>query len=228
MGWQNVMWGSDYPALRGHLRPHPGDAARVCSTASTRAPATASGSGPSRSCSRTCHRYPACAPEGLPRSSAPLRQRRSQAYARCDDLSVRWTMSDNRLGFSLIDADNHYYEAEDAFTRHGDEDVKRFVRWIQEGKRRKLVFGDEHLRHACEPHVQPDRQGGGVPPAAEGPRGREGPGRRREFARSQYGQLEPLPRRLPRPRRPPRRDGSAGRRAVLAVPDARATASRGS
>ena len=58
-------------------------------------------------------------------------------------------MSDNRLGFSLIDADNHYYEAEDAFTRHGDEDVKRFVRWIQEGKRRKLVFGENDLRHAC-------------------------------------------------------------------------------
>jgi hypothetical protein len=34
------------------------------------------------------------------------------------------------------------YEAEDAFTRHGDEDVKRFVRWIQEGKRRKLIFGE--------------------------------------------------------------------------------------
>ena len=51
-------------------------------------------------------------------------------------------MGDNGLGYELIDADNHYYEAEDAFTRHGDEDVRRFVRWVQEGKRRKLAFGD--------------------------------------------------------------------------------------
>jgi len=42
----------------------------------------------------------------------------------------------------LVDADNHYYEAEDAFFRHGDEAVKRYVRWISEGKRRYLVFGD--------------------------------------------------------------------------------------
>src|SRR3954469_16661641 len=42
----------------------------------------------------------------------------------------------------FVDADNHYYEAEDAFIRHGDEDVKRYVRWVSEGKRRYLVFGD--------------------------------------------------------------------------------------
>ena len=35
------------------------------------------------------------------------------------------------MDFKLFDADNHYYEAEDAFTRYGDERVKRFVRWVQ-------------------------------------------------------------------------------------------------
>ena len=29
MGWQNVMWGSRLPPLRGHLRPHSKDAARA-------------------------------------------------------------------------------------------------------------------------------------------------------------------------------------------------------
>ena len=41
----------------------------------------------------------------------------------------------------MIDADNHYYEAEDAFTRHGGPDVKAFVRWISEGRKRHVMFG---------------------------------------------------------------------------------------
>jgi predicted TIM-barrel fold metal-dependent hydrolase len=45
----------------------------------------------------------------------------------------------------FVDADNHYYEAEDAFLRYADEDVKRYVRWVSEGKRRYLVFGDTLL-----------------------------------------------------------------------------------
>ena len=43
--------------------------------------------------------------------------------------------------YMFVDADNHYYEAEDAFIRHGDQDVKRYVRWVTEGKRRYMVFG---------------------------------------------------------------------------------------
>ena len=34
------------------------------------------------------------------------------------------------LGYQLVDFDNHYYEPEDCFTRHSDEEVKRFVRWV--------------------------------------------------------------------------------------------------
>ena len=34
----------------------------------------------------------------------------------------------------MFDADNHYYEAEDAFMRHGDESVRRYVRWVAEGE----------------------------------------------------------------------------------------------
>ena len=62
-----------------------------------------------------------------------------------------------------VDADNHYYEAEDHVIRYGDQDVKRFVRWVTEGKRRYLVFGStmnqprQHERAPPEPHVQPDR-----------------------------------------------------------------------
>jgi predicted TIM-barrel fold metal-dependent hydrolase len=41
----------------------------------------------------------------------------------------------------IVDFDNHYYEAEDAFTRFGDDEVRRFVRWLSAGKRKHLVFG---------------------------------------------------------------------------------------
>jgi predicted TIM-barrel fold metal-dependent hydrolase len=47
------------------------------------------------------------------------------------------------LGFRPFDADNHYYEAEDAFTRHVDPKMaKRCVQWAEvDGKRRLLVGG---------------------------------------------------------------------------------------
>jgi len=31
------------------------------------------------------------------------------------------------MDYKLIDSDNHYDEAEDAFTRHGDDEVNRSV-----------------------------------------------------------------------------------------------------
>lgn len=49
------------------------------------------------------------------------------------------------MDYMFVDADNHYYEAEDAFLRYADEDVKRYVRWISEGKRRYLAFGSTIL-----------------------------------------------------------------------------------
>src|SRR5882672_8690984 len=56
--------------------------------------------------------------------------------------ALRATYLEAIVDYQLVDADNHYYEAEDAFFRHGDEAVKRHVRWVSEGKRRYLVFGD--------------------------------------------------------------------------------------
>jgi predicted TIM-barrel fold metal-dependent hydrolase len=46
-------------------------------------------------------------------------------------------------GFRAFDADNHYYEAEDAFTRHMDRKLaKNAVQWVVvNGKRRLLVCG---------------------------------------------------------------------------------------
>ena len=46
------------------------------------------------------------------------------------------------LQYELVDFDNHYYEAEDAFTRYGDDELKSWVRWLSDGKRRHLAFGN--------------------------------------------------------------------------------------
>jgi predicted TIM-barrel fold metal-dependent hydrolase len=49
----------------------------------------------------------------------------------------------SELGFRPFDADNHYYEAEDAFTRHIDPKMaKRCMQWADvDGKKRLLVAG---------------------------------------------------------------------------------------
>jgi predicted TIM-barrel fold metal-dependent hydrolase len=49
----------------------------------------------------------------------------------------------DRVDFQLFDADNHYYEAEDAFTRHLPRQMaKRAMQWADiDGKRRLLVGG---------------------------------------------------------------------------------------
>jgi predicted TIM-barrel fold metal-dependent hydrolase len=49
----------------------------------------------------------------------------------------------SELGFRPFDADNHYYEAEDAFTRHIDPKMaKRCLQWAEvDGKKRLLVGG---------------------------------------------------------------------------------------
>jgi hypothetical protein len=57
--------------------------------------------------------------------------------------------------YMFADADNHYDEAEDAFLRYGDEDVKRYVRSASEGERRHMVFGSTMIGVAndCVPNA---------------------------------------------------------------------------
>jgi predicted TIM-barrel fold metal-dependent hydrolase len=95
------------------------------------------------------------------------------------------------LGYQLVDFDNHYYEPEDCFTRHGDEEVKRFVRWVSQGKKKFVVFGD--------------RVAAAIPNPTFNPIGKPGAFHQRlkELAESgearnvhpmdRFGELEPLP-----------------------------------
>ena len=97
------------------------------------------------------------------------------------------------MDFELIDADNHYYEPEDCFTRYGDESVKRFVRWVSEGKRRHLLFGDVRQTMVPNPTFNPITKPGAfherLKELAEG--GERGIPGMTDPAR--YGELEPLP-----------------------------------
>ena len=103
-------------------------------------------------------------------------------------------MSDNPLGYDLIDADNHYYEAEDAFTRHGDEDVKRFVRWIQDGKRRKLLFGESIADTPANPTFNPIAKAGAFHQRLKDlEAGQADETSSGSSPKSPYGQLVPLP-----------------------------------
>ena len=46
------------------------------------------------------------------------------------------------LGYGLFDADNHYYEAEDAFTRYIDPGIaKRCMQWAEVGGKKRLLVG---------------------------------------------------------------------------------------
>jgi predicted TIM-barrel fold metal-dependent hydrolase len=59
------------------------------------------------------------------------------------------------MDYKIFDADNHYYEADDAFTRFGDEKVKRHIRWMADGKRRHLFFGDRKSTGVPNPTFNP-------------------------------------------------------------------------
>jgi predicted TIM-barrel fold metal-dependent hydrolase len=60
------------------------------------------------------------------------------------------------LGFEPIDADNHYYETLDAFTRHLDPKfAQRGVQVVREGKRTYLLMGGQVNRFIPNPTFDP-------------------------------------------------------------------------
>ncbi len=60
------------------------------------------------------------------------------------------------LGFRPFDADNHYYEAEDAFTRHIDPAMaKRCMQWADVGGKRRLLVGGKINKFIPNPTFDP-------------------------------------------------------------------------
>ena len=59
------------------------------------------------------------------------------------------------LGFAAFDADNHYYEAEDAVTRHLPKEHRSVVRWVEVDGRRLVLVGDRLLSIVPNPTYDP-------------------------------------------------------------------------
>jgi predicted TIM-barrel fold metal-dependent hydrolase len=98
------------------------------------------------------------------------------------------------VDYKLFDADNHYYEAEDAFLRYGDESVKRYVHWVQDGKRRNLIFGNRLSTVPGNPTFNPIAKAGAFHARLKAlEEGKAQPEVMNAFDNTRYGELEPLP-----------------------------------
>ena len=94
-------------------------------------------------------------------------------------------MSD--LGFRAFDADNHYYEAEDAFTRHIDPKLaRRAMQWANVNGRQCLLVGGKVNRFIPNPTFDPVAKPGCLDDYFRG-RNPEG-----KSIREIFGDLEPI------------------------------------
>ena len=71
------------------------------------------------------------------------------------------------LGHPVFDADNHYYEAVDAFTRHLDPALgPRVIQWCEINDRKYHVIGGRVSRAVTNPTFDPIAMPGAGPPTA--------------------------------------------------------------
>ena len=125
------------------------------------------------------------------------------------------SMPSEPTAVGIFDFDNHYYEAEDAFTRHADRSLRnRGVRWADIDGRRRLLVGGTLNSYIANPVFDPVAKPGALFDWYRGNPQRQG-------IVEAFGELEPI--------RPEYRDrdvrlkvmGDQGRRRDAAVPDAR-------
>jgi predicted TIM-barrel fold metal-dependent hydrolase len=106
----------------------------------------------------------------------------------------------------IFDFDNHYYEAEDAFSRYQDRSLRyRGVRWAEIDGRRRLIVGGRINSYIANPKFDPVAKPGALYDWYRG-------NPRQQLIREAFGELEPI--------RPEYRD----RDARLAVMDAQGLA----
>ena len=152
----------------------------------------------SSSASSTCR----CATESVPRDLSTNRSTRGNSMTDHDG--------------KIFDADNHYYEAPDAFTRHVPKKMRaRCVEWVEmdNGRRYQIVGG--RIDRTDQPDVQPDLEARGPAGVLQRqPRGVTSAELMRRLARADAA-------RVHGPRRPLARARRAGPHRRMALPDAR-------
>ncbi len=78
-------------------------------------------------------------------------------------------MTPDQLDFVPFDADNHYYEALDAFTRHVPEVMQpRIVQWVEMGGRKHHLVGGKLSKAVANPTWDPIAKPGALRPYFEG------------------------------------------------------------
>jgi len=91
------------------------------------------------------------------------------------------------LGFQAFDADHHYYEAEDAFTRHVERRMQaRCMQWVEMNGRPRLLVGGKVNRFIPNPTFDPVAKPGSLD---EFFRGRNPEGKNMAQL---FGELEPI------------------------------------
>jgi predicted TIM-barrel fold metal-dependent hydrolase len=90
------------------------------------------------------------------------------------------------LGFEIFDADNHYYEAPDAFTRHIDPAMrKRTMQWAEIDGRQRLLVAGKVNRFIPNPRFDPVAKPGALDDYF---RGRQAG----DDIRAAFGELDPI------------------------------------
>jgi predicted TIM-barrel fold metal-dependent hydrolase len=93
------------------------------------------------------------------------------------------------LDFEMFDADNHYYEATDAFTRHLDPKLrKRAMQWAEVEGRQRLLVGGRVNRFIPNPTFDPVSKPGAL---ADYFRAKDGV----KDMRAAFGELDPIAER---------------------------------
>lgn len=93
----------------------------------------------------------------------------------------------NNLEYPLFDADHHYYEAEDAFTRHLDKSMaRRCIQWATIDGRRKLLVAGKICHFIPNPTFDPVAKPGCLDAffRAKNPQGKS--------MKELFGELEPI------------------------------------
>ena len=81
------------------------------------------------------------------------------------------------IDFEAFDADNHYYEAVDAFTRHIEpEYARRAMQWATVNGKERLLVGGKINRFIPNPQFDPVAKPGASSISTSGAATRPGPG----------------------------------------------------
>ncbi len=95
-------------------------------------------------------------------------------------------MTTSAIDFQLFDADNHYYEATDAFTRHLDPKLaKRTMQWAEIDGKQRLLVGGRVNRFIPNPTFDPVARPGALDDYFRGQKAGDD-------IRAAFGDLEPI------------------------------------